>query len=216
MGQKVNPNGFRVGVIRGWNTRWYANKKNFSDYLIEDNKIRKFLKKKYYEASISKIEIERAADKATVSIFTARPGMLIGKGGVGVEAIKSDLNTLVGRPVNVNIMEIRNPDACAQLVAENIAAALEKRTSYRRAMKQAMGRAMKANAKGIKITCAGRLGGAEIARSEDVHDGSIPRQTIRADIEYGFAEAATTYGRIGVKVWIYKGEVLGKRHAKKA
>ena len=216
MGQKVNPNGFRVGVIRGWNTRWYANKKNFSDYLIEDNKIRKFLKQKYYEASISKIEIERAADKATVSIYTARPGMLIGKGGVGVETIKAELNKLVGRPVNVNIMEIRNPDACAQLVAENIAAALEKRTSYRRAMKQAMGRAMKANAKGIKITCAGRLGGAEIARSEDVHDGSIPRQTIRADIEYGFAEAATTYGRIGVKVWIYKGEVLGKRNAKKA
>ena len=216
MGQKVNPNGFRVGVIRGWNTRWYANKKNFSDYLIEDNKIRKFLKQKYYEASISKIEIERAADKATVSIYTARPGMLIGKGGVGVEAIKAELLKLVGRPVNVNIMEIRNPDACAQLVAENIAAALEKRTSYRRAMKQAMGRAMKANAKGIKITCAGRLGGAEIARSEDVHDGSIPRQTIRADIEYGFAEAATTYGRIGVKVWIYKGEVLGKRNAKKA
>ncbi|MCR5610259.1 MAG: 30S ribosomal protein S3 [Clostridiales bacterium] len=216
MGQKVNPNGFRVGVIRGWNTRWYANKKNFSDYLIEDNKIRKFLKKKYYEASVAKIEIERAADKATVSIYTARPGMLIGKGGVGVDAIKAELLKLVGRPVNVNIMEIRNPDACAQLVAENIAAALEKRTSYRRAMKQAMGRAMKANAKGIKITCAGRLGGAEIARSEDVHDGSIPRQTIRADIEYGFAEAATTYGRIGVKVWIYKGEVLGKRNAKKA
>ena len=216
MGQKVNPNGFRVGVIRGWNTRWYANKKNFSDYLIEDNKIRKFLKKKYYEASVAKIEIERAADKATVSIYTARPGMLIGKGGVGVEAIKSELNALVGRPVNVNIMEIRNPDSSAQLVAENIAGALEKRTSYRRAMKQAMGRAMKAGAKGIKITCAGRLGGAEIARSEDVHDGSIPRQTIRADIEYGFAEAATTYGRIGVKVWIYKGEVLGKRNSKKA
>ncbi|MBR3459327.1 MAG: 30S ribosomal protein S3 [Clostridia bacterium] len=216
MGQKVNPNGFRVGVIRGWNTRWYANKKNFSDYLIEDNKIRTFLKKKYYEASVAKIEIERAADKATVSIYTARPGVLIGKGGVGVEAIKAELLKLVGRPVNVNIMEISNPDACAQLVAESIAAALEKRTSYRRAMKQAMGRAMKANAKGIKITCAGRLGGAEIARSEDVHDGSIPRQTIRANIEYGFAEAATTYGRIGVKVWIYKGEILGKRNAKKA
>ena len=216
MGQKVNPNGFRVGVIRGWNTRWYANKKNFSDYLIEDNKIRTFLKKKYYEASVAKIEIERAADKATVSIYTARPGVLLGKGGVGVEAIKAELLKLVGRPVNVNIMEISNPDACAQLVAESIAAALEKRTSYRRAMKQAMGRAMKANAKGIKITCAGRLGGAEIARSEDVHDGSIPRQTIRANIEYGFAEAATTYGRIGVKVWIYKGEILGKRNAKKA
>ena len=216
MGQKVNPNGFRVGVIRGWNTRWYANKKNFSDYLIEDNKIRTFLKKKYYEASVAKIEIERAADKATVSIYTARPGVLIGKGGVGVEAIKAELLKLVGRPVNVNIMEISNPDACAQLVAESIAAALEKRTSYRRAMKQAMGRAMKANAKGIKITCAGRLGGAEIARSEDVHDGSIPRQTIRADIEYGFAEAATTYGRIGIKVWVYRGEVLGRNRAKKA
>ena len=216
MGQKVNPNGFRVGVIRSWNTRWYANKKNFADFLIEDDKIRKYLKKKYYEASVAKIEIERAANKATVSIYTARPGMLIGKGGVGVETIKAELVALVKHPVNVNIMEIRNPDANAQLIAENIAAALEKRTSYRRAMKQAMGRAMKAGVKGVKITCGGRLGGAEIARSEDVHDGSIPRQTIRADIDYGFAEAATTYGRIGVKVWIYKGEILGKRSPKKA
>ena len=216
MGQKVNPNGFRVGVIRDWNTRWYADKKDFANFLIEDKKIRDFLKEKYYEAGIAKMDIARAAGKVTVSIHTARPGLLIGKGGVGVEAIKAELLKLVGRPVNVNIMEISNPDACAQLVAESIAAALEKRTSYRRAMKQAMGRAMKANAKGIKITCAGRLGGAEIARSEDVHDGSIPRQTIRANIEYGFAEAATTYGRIGVKVWIYKGEILGKRNAKKA
>ncbi len=216
MGQKVNPNGFRVGVIRGWNTRWYADKKNFADYLVEDDKIRKYLKKKYYETGIAKIEIERAANKATVSIFTARPGMLIGKGGVGVEAIKAELVALVQHPVNVNIMEVRNPDANAQLIAENIAAALEKRTSFRRAMKQAMGRAMKAGVKGVRITCSGRLGGAEIARSEDVHDGSIPRQTIRADIEYGLAEAATTYGRIGVKVWIYKGEILGKKQPKKA
>ena len=195
MGQKVNPNGFRVGVIRDWNTRWYASKKDFADYLIEDHKIREYVKKKYYAASISKIEIERAANKVTMSIYTARPGMLIGKGGAGVDAIKADVSGLVGKTVNVNIMEVRNPDANAQLIAENIAAQIEKRTSFRRAMKQAMGR-------------------AEIARTEGYHDGSIPLQTMRADIEYGFAEAATTYGRIGVKVWIYKGEVLqrpGKR-----
>lgn len=216
MGQKVNPNGFRVGVIRNWNTRWYANKKDFADYLIEDKKIRNFLKKKYYEASIAKIEIERAANKVTVSIYTARPGMLIGKGGVGVETIKSELVKLINRPANVNIMEVRNPDANAQLVAENIAAALEKRTSFRRAMKQAIGRAIKAGAKGIKVKCSGRLGGAEIARNEGYNEGSTPLQTIRADIEYGFAEAATTYGRIGVKVWIYRGEVLGRGKAKKA
>ena len=215
MGQKVNPNGFRVGVIRDWNTRWYASKKDFADYLIEDRKIRDYVKKKYYAASISKIEIERAANKITMSIYTARPGMLIGKGGAGVDAIKADVSGLVGKTVNVNIMEVRNPDANAQLVAENIAAQIEKRTSFRRAMKQAMGRAMKAGAKGIKLMCAGRLNGAEIARSEGYHDGSIPLQTMRADIEYGFAEAATTYGRIGVKVWIYKGEVL-QRPAKRA
>ena len=198
MGQKVNPNGFRVGVIRDWNTRWYASKKDFAELLVEDRKIRDYVKKKYYASSISKIEIERAANKVMVSIYTARPGMLIGKNGVGVEAIK----------------EVRNPDANAQLVAENIAQQLEKRISFRRAMKQAMGRAMKAGAKGIKLMCGGRLGGAEIARSEGYHDGSIPLQTMRADIEYGFAEAHTTYGRIGIKVWIYKGEVLqrpGKR-----
>lgn len=216
MGQKVNPNGFRVGVIRNWNTRWYANKKDFADYLIEDKKIRDYLKKKYYEASIAKIEIERAANKVTVSIYTARPGMLIGKGGVGVEAIKSELVKLINRSANVNIIEVRSPDANAQLVAENIAAALEKRTSFRRAMKQSISRAIKAGAKGIKVKCSGRLGGAEIARNEGYNEGSTPLQTIRADIEYGFAEAATTYGRIGVKVWIYRGEVLGRGKAKKA
>ena len=203
MGQKVNPNGFRVGVIKDWNTRWYASKKDFSDYLVEDKKIRDHLKKVHYAAGVAKIDIERAANKVTVSIHTARPGMLIGKGGVGVDAIKADVSALIGKPVNVNIMEVRNPDANAQLVAENIAQQLEKRISFRRAMK--------ANAKGIKLLCAGRLGGAEIARSEGYHDGSIPLQTMRADIEYGFDEAHTTYGRIGVKVWIYKGEVLNKQ-----
>jgi small subunit ribosomal protein S3 len=214
MGQKVNPNGFRVGVIRDWNTRWYASKKDFANFLIEDTKIREHIKKKYYSASIVKTEIERAANKITVSIFTARPGMLIGKGGAGVDAIKADVSEFVGKPVNVNIMEVRNPDANAQLVAENIAAQLEKRISFRRAMKQAMSRSMKAGAKGIKLLCAGRLGGAEIARSEGYHEGSIPLQTMRADIEYGFTEAHTTYGRIGIKVWIYKGEVLGNARAK--
>ena len=216
MGQKVNPNGFRVGVIRDWNTRWYASKKDFADYLVEDHKIREFIKKKYYAASISKVDIERAAGKITASIFTARPGLLIGKGGAGIEAIKADIQKEIGKPVNVNIMEIRDPDADAQLVAENIAAQLEKRISFRRAMKQAMTRSMQKNSvKGIKLMCSGRLGGAEIARTEGYHDGSIPLQTMRADIYYGFAEANTTYGRIGCKVWIYKGEVLGKRNAAK-
>lgn len=210
MGQKVNPNGFRVGVIREWNTRWYASKKEFSDFLIEDKKIRDHLKEVHYAAGIARIDIMRAAGKVTVSIYTGRPGMLIGKGGVGVDAIKADVSALIGKPVNVNIMEIKNPDANAQLVAENIAAQLEKRISFRRAMKQSMMRATKAGAKGIKISCGGRLGGAEIARSEGYHEGSIPLQTIRADIEYGFAEARTGYGRIGVKVWIYKGEVLNR------
>ncbi len=216
MGQKVNPNGYRVGVIRDWNTRWYANKKDFANFLVEDKKIRDFLKDKYYETGIAYIGIERAAGKATVSIHTARPGMLIGKGGVGVEAIKAELIKLTGRPVNVNIIEVRTPDANAQLVAENIAAQLEKRTSFRRAMKQSLSRAMKAGAKGIKVKCGGRLGGAEIARTEGYNEGSTPLQTIRADIEYGFAEAKTSYGRIGVKVWIYRGEVLGRSRAKKA
>ena len=214
MGQKVNPNGFRVGVIKDWNTRWYASKKDFADFLVEDRKIRDFVKKKYYQASISRIEIDRAAGKITVSIFTARPGLLIGKGGTGIEVIKEDIKKAVGKDASVNIMEIRDADADAQLVAENIASQLEKRISFRRAMKQSMGRAMQKNGvKGIKLMVSGRLGGAEIARSEGYHDGSIPLQTMRADIQYGFAEAKTTYGRIGCKVWIYKGELLGKRGA---
>ena len=214
MGQKVNPNGFRVGVIKDWNTRWYASKKDFADFLVEDRKIRDFVKKKYYQASISRIEIDRAAGKITVSIFTARPGLLIGKGGTGIDAIKEDIKKAIGKDVSVNIMEIRDPDADAQLVAENIASQLEKRISFRRAMMQSMGRAMQKNSvKGIKLMVSGRLGGAEIARSEGYHDGSIPLQTMRADIQYGFAEAKTTYGRIGCKVWIYKGELLGKRGA---
>ena len=214
MGQKVNPNGFRVGVIKDWNTRWYASKKDFADFLVEDRKIRDFVKKKYFQASISRIEIDRAAGKITVSIFTARPGLLIGKGGTGIEVIKEDVKKAVGKDVSVNIMEIRDPDADAQLVAENIASQLEKRISFRRAMKQSMGSAMQKNSvKGIKLMVSGRLGGAEIARSEGYHDGSIPLQTMRADIQYGFAEAKTTYGRIGCKVWIYKGELLGKRGA---
>ena len=214
MGQKVNPNGFRVGVIKDWNTRWYASKKDFANFLVEDRKIRDFVKKKYYLASISRIEIDRAAGKITVSIFTARPGLLIGKGGTGIEAIKEEIKKATGKDVSVNIMEIRDPDADAQLVAENIASQLEKRISFRRALKQAMGRAMQKNSvKGIKLMVSGRLGGAEIARSEGYHDGSIPLQTMRADIQYGFAEAKTTYGRIGCKVWIYKGELLGKRGA---
>ena len=215
MGQKVNPNGFRVGVIRDWNTRWYASKKDFADYLIEDNKIRDYIKKQYYQASISHIEIDRAAGKITVSIFTARPGLLIGKGGAGIETMKEDLAKQFKKDININIMEIRDADADAQLVAENIAQQLEKRISFRRAMKQAMGRSMQKNSvKGIKLMRSGRLGGAEIARTEGYHDGSIPLQTMRADIHYGFCEAHTTYGRIGVKVWIYKGEVLGRRAAK--
>ncbi|MCL2695793.1 MAG: 30S ribosomal protein S3 [Clostridiales bacterium] len=215
MGQKVNPNGFRVGVIRDWNTRWYASKKDFADFLIEDHKIREFVKKTYYAAGISRIEIERAAGKISLSIHTARPGVLIGRGGAGIEVIRDAIAKEIGKPVNVNIMEIRDADGDAQLVAENIAAQLEKRISFRRAMKQAMSRAMtKPGVKGIKIMCSGRLGGAEIARSEGYHEGSIPLQTLRADIHYGFTEAHTTYGRIGIKVWIYKGEVLRSRKRK--
>ena len=210
MGQKVNPNGFRVGVIRDWNTRWYANKKDFANFIVEEKKIRDYLKTKYFEAGIAKIDIARAANKVTVSIHTARPGMLIGKGGVGVDAIKAELNALVNRSVNINIIEVRNPDANAQLVAENIAAQLEKRISFRRAMKQAIQRATRLGAKGNKSPCGGRLGGAEIARTECYHEGTFPLQTIRADIEYGFAEAATPYGRVGVNVRIYKGEILSQ------
>lgn len=217
MGQKVNPNGFRVGVIRDWNTRWYANKKDFANFLVEDKKIRDYLKNKYFEAGIAKIDIARAANKVTVSIHTARPGMLIGKGGVGVDAIKAELNALVNRSVNINIIEVRNPDANAQLVAENIAAALEKRTSFRRAMKQSLGRAMEGRCKGHQDQVrrsSRRRGNRSVPRVTT--KGSTPLQTIRADIEYGFTEAKTAYGRIGVKVWIYKGEVLNRNRAKKA
>ncbi len=213
MGQKVNPNGFRVGVIRDWNTRWYASKKDFSDFLIEDKKIRDFVKKTYFAAGIANITIERAANKVNISIHTARPGMLIGKGGIGIEEIKKSVSSLIGKPVGINIMEVKNADANAQLVAENIAAQLEKRISHRRAMKQAIARAMKAGAKGIKVKCSGRLGGREIAGNEGYNEGSTPLQTMRANIEYGFAEAHTTYGRIGVKTWIYKGEILGNARA---
>ena len=210
MGQKVHPHGFRVGIIKDWDTRWFANKKDFADFLVEDHEIREFLKKKLFAAGISKIEIERAVNKVTVNIHTGKPGILIGRGGAGVETIKADLTKLTGKSVNVNVIEIKNVDINAQLVAENVAGQLERRIAFRRAMKQTITRAMRAGAKGIKITCGGRLGGAEIARTENYHEGSIPLQTLRADIDYGFAEAKTTYGRIGVKVWIYKGEVLGK------
>ena len=210
MGQKVNPHGARVGVIKGWDTRWYADKKHFADFLIEDHKIRTHLKEKLADASVSKIEIERAAGKITVNIFTARPGIVIGRGGAGVEAIRKDLAAMTKKTIALNVVEIRNADMDAQLVAENIASQLARRISFRRALKQAIGRTMKAGAKGIKTQVAGRLGGAEIARSEGYHEGSIPLQTLRADIDYGFAEAHTTYGRIGVKVWIYKGQVLPK------
>lgn len=212
MGQKVHPHGLRVGVIKEWDTRWFASKKDYADYLLEDNKIRKFLKKKLFQAGISKILIERTLNKVVVDIYTAKPGIVIGRGGSGVETLKTELLALTGKSIVVNIIEIKAPELDAQLVAENIAAQLERRISFRRAMKQSLSRTMKAGAKGIKIKCSGRLGGAEIARSEGYHEGSIPLQTLRADIDYGFAEAHTTYGRLGVKVWIYKGEVLpGKK-----
>ena len=210
MGQKVNPHGFRVGIIKDWDTRWFASKKDFADNLYEDYKLRELLKKKLFAAGISRIEIERAAQRVTVNIYTAKPGMVIGKGGTGVEALRKELVKFTGKNVVVNIMEIKNPDMDAQLVAENIAAQLERRISFRRAMKQTMGRTMKSGAKGVKMQVSGRLGGAEIARSEGYHDGSIPLQTLRADIDYGFTEAKTTYGRIGVKVWINKGEIFEK------
>ena len=209
MGQKVNPHGLRVGVIKDWNARWFARKGEFAVYLKEDNVIRKQLKKQLYAAGVSKIETERAANKLTVTVHTAKPGIVIGKGGQGVEVLKKQLVKMTGRTVVLNIMEVKRPDTDAQLVAENIAGQLERRISFRRAMKQCMGRAMKGGALGIKTLCSGRLGGAEIARNEKYHEGSIPCQTIRADIDYGFAEANTTYGKIGCKVWIYKGEILG-------
>ena len=212
MGQKVNPHGFRVGVIYDWDSRWMVSKKDIPAHLMEDQKLRKYIKDKLTVsgAGVSKIEIERAVNKVTVFIFTGKPGIVIGKGGAGVELLKEELSKLVGKAVNVNIIEVRNPDTNAQLVAESIAQQLERRVSFRRAMKMTLQRAMRAGAKGIKVKSSGRLGGAEIARVEGYHEGSIPLQTLRADIDYGFAEAATTYGRIGVKVWVYKGEVLSK------
>ena len=208
MGQKVNPHGMRVGVIKDWDSRWYASSEKVGDLLVEDKKIRDYLKKKLFLAQVPKIEIERSSGGVTIFLHCARPGMVIGKEGKDIEATRQEVAKLIGKNVKLNIVEVRSPDMNAQLVAENIAAQLEKRISHRRAMKNAMGRAMRSGAKGIKCTCSGRLGGREIAGVEHYHEGTIPLQTIRADIEYGFAEAATTYGRLGVKVWIYKGEVL--------
>ena len=208
MGQKVNPHGLRVGVITDWDSRWYARNEKVGDLLVEDKKIRDYLKKTLYGAGIPKIEIERDNAKTRIYLHCARPGVVIGKGGEDIKKIEAQLVKLTGKPVDLKIVEVRDTDTNAQLVAENIAQQLEKRIGFRRAMKNAMGRAMRAGAKGIKTSCSGRLGGAEIARTEHYHDGTIPLQTLRADIDYGFAEAATTYGRIGVKVWIYKGEVL--------
>lgn len=208
MGQKVNPHGLRVGIIKDWDTKWYAEDKEFADLLIEDVKIRNFIKKKLYIAGIARIEIERAANKVKINIHTAKPGLVIGKGGTGIEELRKQLEKLTNKSILINITEVKVPELSAQLVAENIAAQLEKRISFRRAMKQAMSRTMKAGAKGIKTAVSGRLGGAEIARTEHYHEGTIPLQTLRADIDYGFTEADTTYGKLGVKVWIYKGEVL--------
>ena len=208
MGQKVHPTGVRVGIIKDWNAKWYASNKNFADYLVEDQKIRKFLKKKLYTAGVSRIEIERTAKMVKINLYTAKPGIIIGKGGAGVEALKAEVSKLIGKDVNLNIVEVKNIDTDAQLVAENIAGQLERRISFRRAMKQCMQKSLKAGALGIKTSVSGRLGGADMARTEFYKEGNIPLQTLRADIDYGFAEADTTYGKIGVKVWIYKGEVL--------
>lgn len=215
MGQKVNPHGMRVGVIKDWDSKWYADKNTFSDALVEDYNIRKFLKKRLFSAGIAKIEIERAAnDKVRVVIYTAKPGFVIGKGGAEIEKVRKEVQKLTSKNVNIDIKEIKRPDRDAQLVAENIAQSLENRVSFRRAMKQAMQRTMKSGVLGIKASVSGRLGGADIARREFYSEGTIPLQTLRADIDYGFAEAATTYGRLGVKVWIYKGEVLPTKNTK--
>ena len=208
MGQKVNPHGLRIGIIKDWDTKWYAGRKQFAEFLIEDVKGRKYIKDTLYLAGIGRIESERAANKLKINVHTAKPGLVIGKGGSGIEELRKEIIKLTGKDVLMNITEIKVPENNGQLVAENIASQLEKRISFRRAMKQAMGRAMKLGAKGIKTQVSGRLGGAEIARTEHYHEGTIPLQTLRADIDYGFAEANTTYGKIGVKVWIYKGEVL--------
>ena len=210
MGQKVNPHGLRVGIIKDWDSRWYAEDHMFGDSLVEDYKIREYLKKKLYSAGVAKFDIEKKANTIKISIHTAKPGIIIGKKGEDIEKLKAEISKLTDKQVFVNIVEIKQADLNAQLVAESIAAQLERRISFRRAMKGAMSRAMKMGAKGIKTTCSGRLGGAEIARSEHYHEGTIPLQTLRADIDYGFAEANTTYGKIGCKVWIYNGEVLSE------
>lgn len=221
MGQKVNPHGIRVGVIKDWDSRWFASKKDFSENLVEDHKIRTELKAQLKDAGVPKIEIERTVDpstsapRVTVNIYCAKPGMVIGKGGAEIEKLRLQCEKQLKKPVVINIVEVKQPDLNAQLVAENVAQQLEKRIAFRRAMKQCIGRSMKLGAKGIKIMVSGRLNGAEIARSEQYHDGTIPLQTIRADIDYGFAEAATTYGRIGVKVWLYKGEVLNENRSRR-
>ena len=213
MGQKVNPHGLRVGIIKDWDSRWYEEKK-FSDYLVEDYNLRKYLKKKLYAAGISKIEIERITTKINITIFTAKPGIVIGKGGAEIEKLKKELSKYTKSEINLSIKEIKRPDREAQLVAENVALNLENRMAFRRAMKQAMSRTMKAGALGIKASVGGRLAGADIARTEFYSEGTIPLQTLRADIDYGFAEANTTYGKLGVKVWIYKGEVLSNKNKK--
>lgn len=211
MGQKVNPHGLRVGIIKDWNSKWYADKE-FADYLVEDHKIRTFLKKKLYAAGVSKVEIERASDRVKVTVYTAKPGVVIGKGGAEIEKVKAETQKLTDKKLVIDIKEIKRPEEDAQLVAENIAQQLENRVSFRRAMKSCISRTMKVNGvQGIKTTCSGRLGGADIARSESYNEGTIPLQTLRADIDYGFAEADTTYGKVGVKVYIYKGEVLPQK-----
>ena len=214
MGQKMHPHGLRVGVIKDWDSKWYADSKNFSDYLVEDRKIREYVKKKLYVSGISKIEIERTAKSVKVNVYTAKPGLVIGKGGALVEGLKADLQKIIKKDVNLNIVEVKDFDTNAQLVAENIASQLERRISFRKAMKQVMQKAMKAGALGIKTSVSGRLAGADMARTEFYKEGTIPLQTLRADIDYGFAEANTTYGIIGVKVWIYKGEVLPEKKVK--
>ncbi|QUH25445.1 30S ribosomal protein S3 [Serpentinicella alkaliphila] len=215
MGQKVSPHGLRVGIIKDWDAKWYANKKDFSDLLVEDYKIRVYVKKKLFTSGVSKVEIERAANnRVKVNVHTAKPGMVIGKGGLGVEEVKKDLEKMTKKNVVVNVVEVKRPEIDSQLVAESIAFALERRISFRRAMKQAMQRAMRAGAKGIKVSTSGRLGGAEMARTEGYSEGTVPLHTLRADIDYGTAEADTTYGKLGIKVWIYKGEVLPTRARK--
>lgn len=214
MGQKMHPHGLRVGVIKDWNSKWYADKKNYSDYLVEDHKIREYVKKKLFISGISKIEIERTPKFVKVNVYTAKPGLVIGKGGQLAESLKNDLQKMIGKEVNLNIVEVKNIDLDARLVAENICAQLERRISFRRAMKQCMQKTMKAGALGIKTSVSGRLGGADMARTEFYKEGTIPLQTLRADIDYGFYEANTTYGKIGVKVWIYKGEILPAKKEK--